>query len=152
MNEWRTVEDQRGIEELMEAFMGFHDSCIHSLRYESGCYVDGERSMYAHCPPESFVLRMILHSQWKEGAMELCFEGVRRFHVVGLEDNYMKEIYDAYLAFHDNLLPTGHGAAPRVIVWADWADFDPTRISDPLEEPGTSYVIAAALRWRIAEK
>ena len=152
MNEWRTVEDQRGIEELMEAFMGFHDSCIHSLRYESGCYVDGERSMYAHRPPESFVLRMILHSQWKEGAMELCFEGVRRFHVVGLEDNYMKEIYDAYLAFHDNLLPTGHGAAPRVIVWADWADFDPTRISDPLEEPGTSYVIAAALRWRIAEK
>ena len=132
--------------------MGFHDSCIHSLRYESGCYVDGERSMYAHCPPESFVLRMILHSQWKEGAMELCFEGVRRFHVVGLEDNYMKEIYDAYLAFHDNLLPTGHGAAPRVIVWADWADFDPTRISDPLEEPGTSYVIAAALKWRIAEK
>lgn len=152
MNEWRTVEDQRGIEELMEAFMGFHDSCIHSLRYESGCYVDGERSMYAHCPPESFVLRMILHSQWKEGAMELCFEGVRRFHVVGLEDNYMKEIYDAYLAFHDNLLPAGHGAAPRVIVWADWADFDPTRISDPLEEPGTSYVIAAALKWRIAEK
>lgn len=152
MNEWKTVEDQRGIEELMEAFMGFHDSCIHSLRYESGCYVDGERSMYAHCPPESFVLRMILHSQWKEGAMELCFEGVRRFHVVGLEDNYMKEIYDAYLAFHDNLLPTGHGAAPRVIVWADWADFDPTRISDPLEEPGTSYVIAAALKWRIAEK
>lgn len=64
----------------------------------------------------------------------------------------MKDIYDAYLAFRENLLPTGHGAGSRVIIWADWADFDPEHLPDPLAEPGTSYVIATTLKWRFAEK
>ena len=95
--------------------------------------------MYAHVPPEKFVLHMVFHSQWEAGAVELCFEGVRRFHIVGLEDNYMKDIYDAYLAFRENLLPTGHGAGSRVIIWADWADFVPIRFKpaddDSLGDP-----------------
>lgn len=152
MNEWKKVEDQRGIDELMETFMGFHDSCIHSLRYESGCYVDEERSMYAHVPPEKFVLYIVFHSQWEARAVELRFEGVRRFHIVGLEDNYMKDIYDAYLDFHEGILPAEHDASPRTVVWADYAGFKVDRIGDPLEEPGTSYVIATTLQWRIVEK
>jgi len=152
MSEWRSVEDQQGIDGLMETFMGFHDSCIHSLRYESGCYVDGEGSMYAHVPPEKFVLHMVFHSQWKVRTVELRFSGVRRFHMVGMEDNYMKDIYGSYLAFHEGLLPAEHGASPRVIVWADWAGFDPTHIPDPMAEPGTSYVMATALQWRILEE
>ena len=152
MNEWKTIEDQQGIDELMKTFLGFHDSCITSVRYESGCYVDEKRCMYAHVPSDKFVLNMVFHSQWEVHSVELCFGGVRRFHVVGLEDNYMKEIYDAYLDFHEGLLPSQYDAAPRVIVWADWAEFDPTHMPDPLEEPGTSYVIASALQWRVLEE
>ena len=152
MNEWRVVLNQQDIHELMEAVVGFHDSCIHSVRYESGCFVDEKRAMNAHVPPEEFVLHMVFHCQWEARVVELCFGGVRRFHVVGLEDNYMKDIYDAYLAFHEGLMPSQHNASPSVIVWADWADFDPAHIPDPLTEPGTSYVIATSLKWRIVKE
>ena len=152
MSEWKEIQNQEDINGLMETFVGFHDSCITTVRYESGCYVDEKRNMYAHVPPEKFVLNVVFHSQWEVRSVELCFGGVRRFHVVGLEDNYMKDIYDAYLAFHEGLMPTGHDVASRVIVWADWASFDPTHIPAPLEEPGTSYVIAETLRWRIVEE
>ena len=152
MRDWKPVQNQQDIDELMETFVGFHDSCIHSVRYDSGCYVDEERAMYAHVPPEKFRLHMVFHSQWDIKMVELCFTGVRRFHIVGLEDNYMKEIYDAYLAFHEGLLPAEYDATPEVIVWADWADFDPAHILDPLAEPGTSYVMASTLQWRIVEE
>ena len=39
-NEWKNVADQQGIEDLMKTFGGFHDSCITSLSYESGLFVD----------------------------------------------------------------------------------------------------------------
>ena len=151
MNEWKIIEDQQGIDELMKTFVGFHDSCITSLAYESGLFVD-QRGAMAMGAPNGFALRMVLQSQWQPRTIELCFSGVRSFHVVGLQDNYMNDIYDAYLAFHEGILPAKYGASSRVIVWADWADFDLAHMPDPLEEPGTSYVIAETLRWRIVEE
>ena len=46
MSEWRSVEDQRGIEELMEAFMGFHDSCIHPPTYLGGFFTPFSNYLY----------------------------------------------------------------------------------------------------------
>ena len=44
-NEWKNVADQQGIEDLMKTFGGFHDSCITSLFYESGLFVDPQGAM-----------------------------------------------------------------------------------------------------------
>lgn len=82
-NEWKNVADQQGIEDLMKTFGGFHDSCITSLSYESGLFVDPRGAM-GMGTPEGFALRMVFHSQWHPRAVELCFSGVRSFHIVGL--------------------------------------------------------------------
>ena len=70
-------------------------------------------------------------------------------HLVGWQDNYLCDISDAYLAFHDNLLP---GNPDRVIVWADTDLFDVAKIDNSIHEPADTYIVANALKWRIVDK
>jgi hypothetical protein len=147
MSKWQTVESQDDINLLLEEFGGFHDSCIVNLYYESGMYVDKENSMVFAAPYE-YKLHVVLQSQWNKDACNLCFEGVRRMHIAGLQDNYAPDILSCYLKFHENILPSRYSAPKEVIVFADSCDFDINNINHPLNEPETSYVIASRLKWR----
>lgn len=148
MSQWHQVQIQSDIDQLLETYGGFHDSCIVSLHYVSGTYVDDDNAM-VFGSDDDFVLNIVFQRQWEPKGLELCFSGVRRFHVTALQDNYFDDIYEAYLAFHDGILPAKYRAADRVIVWADDAGFCVNELSEAPTEPDVSYVIATGLKWRL---
>lgn len=148
MSQWHQVQIQSDIDQLLETYGGFHDSCIVSLHYVSGTYVDDDNAM-VFGSDDDFVLNIVFQRQWEPKGLELCFSGVRRFHVTALQDNYFDDIYEAYLAFHDGILPAKYRAADRVIVWADDAGFCVNELSEAPTESDVSYVIATGLKWRL---
>ena len=147
MTEWKNVDNKDDINNLLEEFAGFHDSCIVQLYYETGNYVTKDYAMVFSTPDE-YKLHIILQSQWNDLAVDLCCIGVRRMNIVGLQDNYDANIFDSYLDFHHNILPSRYQASSKVIVWADDCNFDVNNIPNVLEEPATSYVIASSLKWK----
>ena len=104
MGDWHKVELQEDIDFLMETYGGFHDSCIVSLSFQSGAFVDNDMAMHFGGPNER-ILSVICQSQWEPKTIELQFSGLRQMHIVGWQDNYLCLILDAYLAFHNGLLP-----------------------------------------------
>ena len=104
MGDWHKVELQEDIDFLMETYGGFHDSCIVSLSFQSGAFVDNDMVMHFGGPNER-ILSVICQSQWEPKTIELQFSGLRQMHIVGWQDNYLCLILDAYLAFHNGLLP-----------------------------------------------
>ena len=71
---------------------GFHDSCIVSANFQSGAFVDSEMSMHFG-DALSHKLHVVFHRQWQPKAIELCFIGLRQFHLVGWQDIYQSITY-----------------------------------------------------------
>lgn len=150
-NKWYEVFNQKDIDDLLNAYGGFHDSCIASLNFVSGTYVDSERTMHFN-GFRDYALNIVFHSQWSDYTLELSFAGLRRLHLVGAQDNYGNDIFDASIKFYDNLLPSKYSTPSQVIVWADSEDFDVQDIDSQLKEPAVTYVIAHSLKWRLIDK
>ena len=146
MNDWMDIETQKDIDVLMESFSGFHDSCLVSMNYISGNKVQDNGSM-TFGTPNDYQLNMIFDNQYGE-SVELCFQGVRRMHLVGLQDNYLADIFGASIAFYENIMPSKYTAPQRCIVWADDGSFDVSKIDHSLNEPAVTYIIAHTLKWR----
>lgn len=148
MDHWHSIRTERDIEFLMSTYGGFHDSCIVSFSFQNGAFVDDKGAMHFG-DAASRRLSVIFQSQWKPRTIELQFLGLRQMHFVGWQDNYCCDILDAYLSFHDNLLP---GNPDRVLVWSDTDWFDVTKIDNSIHEPADTYIVANALRWRIMDE
>ena len=146
---WNEIKNEIDIENLMNEYSGFHDSCIVSINYHSGAVVDDDGTM-ANGELLEHSIEMILHSQCNK-PIELCFTGVRKCNIVGWEDNCFCDIFGAYLNFHSDLL--GKTRDDKLIVWADWDGFDPIKYSEekPLSANGEycTYVISEKLFLRI---
>lgn len=145
-NSWHTVKDQEDVDHLLQVYGGFHDSCLVSTAYTSGCGVDEKGAMYCGMPDQK-VLHMTFHSQWTRQPLELCFSGVRMFHIAGWQEDRFCEILDCYLKFHTDLI---RGGDTRLIVWADSDCFSPYRTKSEalLDESMDTYVAAESLKWR----
>ena len=147
---WTEIKDEASIKELMTSFMGFHDSCIVSISYGSGAYVDKNKAMGCGDKDEHS-LTMILHSQWAD-PLELCFSGVRKCVITGFREDYFCDIFGASLQFRTDLL--GKTRDDRLIVWADYDNFDPLIHSEryPLNNlHEVTYIIAEKLKYRFLD-
>ena len=146
---WNEIKNEIDIENLMKEYSGFHDSCIVSINYHSGAYVDDKGAM-ANGELLEHSVEMILHSQWNK-PIELRFTGVRKCNIVGFVDNCFCDIFGAYLNFHRDLL--GGTRNNKLIVWADCDSFNPIKYTEetPISTNGNynTYVIAEKLFWRI---
>lgn len=146
---WNEIKNENDIEIIMNEYGGFHDSCIVSVNYHSGAYVDDNGGM-ANGELLEHSVEMVLHSQWNN-PIELRFIGVRKCSIVGWQDNYFCDIFGAYLSFHTDLL--GKTRDDKLIVWADYENFNPTNyIEEKLISPNAAnctYIIAEKLLWRI---
>ena len=144
---WKEIKTQNDIENLMQEYFGFHDSCIVSVLYQSGAKVDENEAMLFGGPSEHIV-DIVLHSQWKP-PVTLRFTGVRKCNIAGWHDNYSCEIYEAYIAFHTDLL--GKARDDRLVVWAD-GHFNPSQyIEEKIISPTNSnltYVVAEKMFWQ----
>ena len=145
---WNEIKNEIDIEDLMKKYSGFHDSCIVSINYHSGAFVDGNGGM-SNGELHEHSIEMILHSQWNK-PIEMRFTGVRKCNIVGWQDNYFCDIFDAHMSFHTNLL--GETCDDKLIVWADWDCFNPINYKEEkLISPNgenCTYVIAEKLFWR----
>lgn len=147
---WTEITNDESIKELMSAFCGFHDSCIVSISYNSGNYVDKDGGMGCGDSNEH-TISMILHSQYKK-RLELFFSGVRRCSVTGFRESFFCDIYDATLEFRTDLL--GKTRDDRFIVWADRERFNPLTYTDkyPMGNGNEmTYVIAEKMKYRFLE-
>lgn len=147
MDCWHTIETQKDIDLLRTTYGDFHDACLVSLNFKSGAFVDDELTMDLGTAEER-VLSAVFQCQWEPKTIELQFSGLRQMHLIGWQANYACDITDAYLAFHNDLLP---GKPERVIVWADTGLFNVHKIDNSIHEPAVTYIVANALRWRIAD-
>ena len=145
MRKWKDIETESDISELMETYGSFHDSCIVSLNYQSGNSVDNNETMNFGSSNEH-ELTIVFNSQWDPKTLELKFVGVRQMHITGWQDNYLNDIFEAKISFYDGLLSD---KTKRLIAWTDNEDLDPSKISNGLQEPGDTYIIADSLKWRI---
>lgn len=148
MKEWKKIVTQSDIEELLQTYNGFHDSYITSLYFKGGVAVDGQAQTVHYGGAASQQLRVTFKSIWEPTTVELCFTGLRRLHLIGWQSNYDCDILDAHLSFQYHLLPGNH---ERVIVWADDSSFDISKLSNKIEEPDYTYIVANELKWRIKE-
>jgi len=147
LGNWNNVATQADIDNLLECYGDFHDSCIVSATFRSGAFVDDTRAMHFG-DASSCELHIVFESQWYPKTIELCFTGLRQFHLIGWQDNYSCDISCAYLAFHRNLLP---GKPEQVVVWADTDWFDVNKVNNAIAEPADTYIVANALKWRVIE-
>ena len=147
--DWKEVRTDADIQELLKTCLGFHDACIVSAQYVSGTHVAEDGAMWFGTGEEHRLL-LLFHSQWEPHYIELYFEGVRRFRLIGFQDNHFNEVFEAFIRFYDGILPCEHFAPSRVIVWSD-NEFSPESYNDGLQEPADTYVIASSLKWRIAD-
>lgn len=145
MGDWKRIETQNDIDALMRLVRGFHDTCLVSASFKTGQYVDASGAMALSYAPETYELTITLHSQWTKMPLELRFTGVHKASLTGYDQRDDGIIYDAHLAFHEDVPGT---EGKRLIVWADWADFSPGKSDiDDL----TSFVYAESLSWRETE-
>ena len=68
---WNEIKNETDIENLMKKYYFFHDSCIVSVNYRSGAYVDDNGGM-ANGELLEHSVEIVLHSQW-EKPIELRF-------------------------------------------------------------------------------
>jgi len=148
MGEWHSVNTNKDINNLLEFYHGFHDSCIKEIRYISGAGVNADKSMFFGEAKDRRV-EVAFQSQWNPGTIELRFTGMRRMSIIGWQRNYFCDIYGCYLAIHNDLIT---GLDEKLIVWADNGGFDPKASFEKhtLSEPETSFIIAENLFWREA--
>jgi len=68
-------------------------------------------------------------------------------NIVGWQRYYSCDIFDCYLAIHNDLIA---GLDDNLIVWADNAGFNPKSFCERrlLSEPEVSFIIAENLFWR----
>lgn len=148
MTEWKEIRLQSDIYELLDIYSGFHDSCIVSVNYKSGTYVN-EKNAMRFGNAADYELRIVFHSQWNPKIMELCFTGVRQIHLTGWRENYYDIIFDVQLSFYDGVL---FGSPNRVIVWANDYDFDRNKMDTISQDSSDTYIVADSLKWRIGDE
>lgn len=144
---WTEIGNDSDIETLMNAFYGFHDSCVISMNYISGNFVNEKLAMGCG-GSEAHTLLMRVDSQFGK-RLELLFTGVRKCCLTGFRENYFCNLYEATLVFRTDLL--GKTRDDRLIVWADCDAFDPLTYEEeyPLNNGyETTYIIAEKLRYR----
>lgn len=144
---WTKLNSSGDIAALLEQYGGFHDSCIVGIRYQSGNFVDEKRRMGCGSS-QDHVLYITFQRQREPVTLELCFTGVRRFHIEGWRENYFCDIFGCQLR---EIRAMGPGGEDRLILWADNEDFSLEGAGpEPLEALSSSYIIAEQCRWRFA--
>lgn len=145
---WTEIADKAAVNKLMSDYGCFHDSCIVSVSYTSGSYVD-ENGVMGDGSADEHTVTMLVHSQWRK-PLELCFSGVKKCCITGFREMYFCNIFGATLDIRTDLL--GKTRDDKLIVWADCEGFDPRSYAEhyPLDNGyEVTYIIAERLKYRI---
>lgn len=77
--EWKKIMTESDINEFMNLFDNFHDSCIKEISYSSGTYVDDDFSMIMNVEPTA---KIVIQRQSEfMTSIEFLLEGVTKLHI-----------------------------------------------------------------------
>ncbi|WP_129691884.1 hypothetical protein [Gottfriedia acidiceleris] len=129
--EWNEIKTTEDIKNLLILFGGFHDSCLKELYLWTDSYVDEELSMAMSSGTN---VRILFQRQFNNiSAIELLFEGVRKFHISPPLEDYDSIIYGATLFFEEGLF-----------YWADDSSWSPKKNIGY----DVSWISSKRLKWR----
>ena len=128
---WNEIKNNQDIGHLLEAFGGFHDSCIKEAMVKTGRYVNQDFSMALPDPGHAVVRLLIQRQAGPLSTIELWFEAVHEYRLC--EDDGDGSIFDAAFFIKDGL-----------IHWADYERWTPEKeVSSSI-----TYIVSQRLKWR----
>lgn len=96
--DWNYIESQEDITFLMSNTVGFHDTILTTLNYESGGYVSENKSMQPMANKR--IVTMKFDSQITD-TIEMVFEAVTSLKLTTVQDNHSAEIHGASVFIDD---------------------------------------------------
>lgn len=101
--EWIELKLQKNINDLMNSFYGFHDSCIKECSYTTGMSIDKiDKSMEQDM--DNSKIKLLFESQLCN-PIEICFERIKEVNIYTYDnDNYFNNISDAIFFIENDLI------------------------------------------------
>lgn len=129
---WNEIGTQKDLDDFIEKFYGFHDSCIKEMKYTSGAFVTDDLAM---SPVNSKrILTIIIERQFDDiPVVELEFSGLKYLKLYPVQEEYTCEILDSTFIFKDGY-----------IYWMDIGGLN----ENQLDDYQSTLVCAKNLRWR----
>jgi hypothetical protein len=133
---WNEITNQNDVNDFMNLFGGFHDSCIKEFKYISGAYIDEDLSMYPI--NDKRIFSIIIQRQYSNpSVIEMEYSGLLRLSVNPVDENYTCEILDATMILKENY-----------VYW-----YDSVKLSEgELCNYNGVLICALRVRWRVAEE
>lgn len=107
---WREIKDQNDINNLLNLFGNFQDSCLREIYISTKEFIDEKLEM--HFDNKLTVLLLFQRQYRPNNIIELKFEDIKHFNFKPFEENENPVIYDATLMIINGLF-----------YWADSADW-----------------------------
>lgn len=130
---WNKINDSKDIENFMDLFGGFHDSCLKELYMSTGTFVNEDLSMSMSVNLDTCVRILFQRQDREPSAIELLFKGVTHFHIQPRAEDQDSVIYGAKL-----LLEEGQFY---------WAEDEEWQIDHPFLH-SVSWISAKEIYWR----
>ncbi|MFR8104235.1 MAG: hypothetical protein ACLU8F_04025 [Clostridia bacterium] len=127
---WIELKLQENINDLMDKFNEFHDSCIIECSYITGMYVDEKKKMGQDS--KNSIIRLVFQSQICD-PIEICFESIKEINIHTYDNyEYFNNICDATFFIENGL-----------IYWANSSEWSINK-----ENKEISYIICKKAKYR----
>jgi hypothetical protein len=125
---WTEIKDQADIDNLLELYGNFHDSCLKDIYIATREFIDEKLAMHFD---NKLTASLLFQRQFKPTTvLELKFEDIEQFNFRPFDETEGAVIYDATLMIKNELFY--------------WADFEGWEIGDN----GSTWVSGKKLFWR----
>jgi len=128
---WNEVLTSGDIDNLMELYGGFHDSCIKEMSYVSGaCVNENDLSMFPI--NDERTLKVIFQRQERPVTVELEFSGLIKLNLTPNNEKSSCEIFESTLVIKDGCF-----------YWGDCGD-----LNGKFDKYKGTWICSEKLRWR----
>ena len=128
---WNEINTEQELQEFLESYGFFHDSCLMELRYTSGAFVDQNLGM--HPINDKRTLYVVFQRQSeKNSTIEMEFSGLLKLNLEPNDSTYTCEILDVSM-----FIENGN------FYWGDSVWFNEER-----EKYEGTWLCAEKVRWR----
>lgn len=135
-NNWDELKDQKDLDNLMNLFGRFHDSCIKEMYMWTDHHVNEDLSMSISGDRDHRV-RLLIQRQYRDpSVIELLFEEVTQIFITPSPENFDSIIYGAKF-MHIN----------EIFYWADNGNWDP---NGDCKYGSVNWISAKKVKWRDA--
>lgn len=131
---WNEINTEQNLNDFLELYDNFHDSCLKELRYISGNFVDCKLGMHIAGQTKLSVIFQRQHDECT--VVEMEFSNLLKLNLQPLGEPYTNEILDASMFFKDGK-----------IYWGDSYQF-----KEQLEQYDGTWLCAEKARWRCANE